>query len=260
MTTPAFTRAERFEVGCALDRLGSPNGDYTRHFRQSSTPNKGEAVFATEYIRPGTLILSEEPAFYLSSIGNTMTQANINRLQQEANNVPFRALYCPPVDPARPKPDIVRQFEANNFQMSPMKLRNCRQGIFIQAARFNHSCLPNAHFAWNLKLGRLTIHAIDHIKQDDEIVVKYRSEDSFTVAAERDIDLQRIYGFRCDCRACRAGFSYTMASDQRRIQMEDLEDNIIAPGSRAAKLKEILKLRGLLEEEFLYPQLARVYE
>ena len=55
---------------------------------------------------------------------------------------------------------------------------NCMQagagaGIFPLAARFNHSCRPNANFAWNANIERQTIHIIHAVKKDEEITFSY---------------------------------------------------------------------------------------
>lgn len=46
-------------------------------------------------------------------------------------------------------------------------------GIFPHAARFNHSCRPNASFNWNANIERQTIHIIHAIKKDEEITISY---------------------------------------------------------------------------------------
>ena len=43
--------------------------------------------------------------------------------------------------------------------------------VFVDISRFNHSCVPNAHVAWNTRLGMQTIHAVTEIPAEEEIVV-----------------------------------------------------------------------------------------
>lgn len=38
-------------------------------------------------------------------------------------------------------------------------------GLFLDAARFNHSCRPNGQKTWNANIGRPTVHAVRDIEQ-----------------------------------------------------------------------------------------------
>ena len=71
--------------------------------------------------------------------------------------------------------------------------------MFPHAARFNHSCNPNACFSWNSAIGKETIHSMRDIKAGEEITISY-------VDMEHDKRLRawelRHYGFVCDCAAC----------------------------------------------------------
>ena len=51
--------------------------------------------------------------------------------------------------------------------------------VFADNCRLNHSCLPNAHLAWNARLGRQTLHALRDIELGEEVTV------SCTVAGSR---------------------------------------------------------------------------
>jgi hypothetical protein len=45
----------------------------------------------------------------------------------------------------------------------------CGQGaaVFEVAARFNHSCVPNAHFAWSEEHGLETVFAVNDICENE---------------------------------------------------------------------------------------------
>lgn len=71
--------------------------------------------------------------------------------------------------------------------------------VFPNAARFNHSCVPNACFAWNEAIGRETVHVMRDVGVGEEVVISY-------VDAEHGKRLRawelRHYGFVCGCAAC----------------------------------------------------------
>jgi hypothetical protein len=72
-------------------------------------------------------------------------------------------------------------------------------GIFPNAARFNHSCHPNASFNWNASIQRETIHIIHDVKAGDQITISYC--DMTHEKTLRAWELKH-YGFSCDCPAC----------------------------------------------------------
>ena len=43
--------------------------------------------------------------------------------------------------------------------------------VFQYNCRLNHSCLANAHLAWNRQLGRQTLHALREIEPGEELTV-----------------------------------------------------------------------------------------
>ena len=79
--------------------------------------------------------------------------------------------------------------------------------MFLEAARINHSCLPNAHAAWNVSLGMLTVYATKIIDLNEEITINYcqyykKEEAKFALAADREPELQKTWNFVCNCEAC----------------------------------------------------------
>ena len=71
--------------------------------------------------------------------------------------------------------------------------------VFPNAARFNHSCVPNACFTWNEGIEGETIHTMREVKKGEEITLCYvdMEHDKRTRAWEL-----KHYGFVCGCEAC----------------------------------------------------------
>ena len=142
-----------------------------------------------------------------------------------------------------------------------------KQGIFPRSSWLNHSCVPNAHFAWNYKTKRLTVHAIVDISKGEEIFIDYRNHDYLDARDERRQALSDDYNFNCACPACTPNTEFGMASQERRRQMRDLKNyikqnkNPTVPDQKIQLLTNIKSFILLLQQEGLfYPQLADMYQ
>ena len=256
-------RRDQMELNMSLERLHIPNVSFKFIVRQ--IPGKGRGVFAAMAIPRGACLMAEEALFSVDDVQEPLSRYNKVTIKREASDHPqFRDL----VSTANPPSDESR-FETNNFQMG--KDRNGGQtcGIFFQASWFNHSCVPNAYFAWNPELnngqGLLTIYAIQDIDPHHEILVNYRTENSYKPMDARQAALNDRYGFVCDCAACQRqpGHQFGAKSDERRRRMQNLETqidhncNLKTPSGRQAKGQIINKLiDNLRQEGLIYPQLA----
>ena len=216
----------------------------------------------------GTPILSETELFSI------IERRNFKVPQAQANRPEFQALSCP-IDPATAE----ARFAANAFSMGKSKGKGRgkgrgkgarggeKQGIFPNASRFNHSCVPNAFFSWNEKSKALTIHAIIDIPSGQEIFLNYYSGDFLDTTIERQQELSNSYNFECACSACHSATDLGMASEARRDLMR-VYDDIIERNRDADVLddrKQLLAIiqafgRVLQEEVLLYPQLADNYD
>ena len=126
----------------------------------------------------------------------------------------FLDLHCPE------RPGWSRGFsiyEANCYEMGP---GTC---ICLDASRINHSCISNAHYAWNSNIERETVHAVKDISKDEEITISYCS--AFRTLDERKRELEP-YVFACSCPACQIDTSFGIQSQVRRQQMRDLGQQI----------------------------------
>ena len=158
-------------------------------FEVKVTGSKGVGVFATALLTPGTLILSEkvllriDKSYYMQSDIETAFAA----LSPDQQEIYLSLSSAHGQDPKRyprrihPSVDAVerqRIQEQHKARTAASKsvlsvfMTNaieCGRGaaVFATASRFNHSCVPNAFFAWNDKLGVETIYATKHIACDE---------------------------------------------------------------------------------------------
>ena len=127
------------------------------------------------------------------------------------------------------------------FQTNCMEM-GAGAAVFPHAARFNHSCNPNACFSWNSAIGKETIHSMRDIKAGEELTISY-------VDMEHDKRLRawelRHYGFVCGCPACgdeddESSFAYKSAENRLQIQELDRETRLL----RGLRLTEGAKQPG----------------
>ncbi|KAJ2724849.1 hypothetical protein GGI07_001702 [Coemansia sp. Benny D115] len=66
----------------------------------------------------------------------------------------------------------------------------------------NHSCLPNACFAYCGSTGEQVIKALEDINEGDEVTLSY--VDGLRPRSERQRTLEAVYFFKCQCSRCHA--------------------------------------------------------
>ena len=267
--TEAEEQRDLWELERSLERLCIPN--ISVGFKREQIPGKGDGIVATTNIQRGTPLTAETAIFSVDDVRDTLSPDNeraIRRHARAASNWQFRELVCtsdPPSDYSR--------FDTNNFKMGEDERGKRRCGIFIEASRFNHSCIPNAYFAWNPALnnsqGQLTIYAIQDIHAGERILISYRPKYCYKLRDACQAKLNKHYGFTCGCPAClrHPGHPFGAMSDGRRGRIRDLQIQIrdsrdlSTPDQREAKRDNINKLMDNLSQEgIVYPQLAEALD
>ena len=157
-----------------------------------------------------------------------------------------------------------RIFEANRIEMREgfvQPNQGCRDGLFLQASRFNRSWPHNAYMQWKAAIQMVTIYAVKAIPRDAEIFVNFVG-DVFSRSAERAIALGP-YGRLCLCNTC----TMRAESEDRWGKMARLNYSIanatlnryyrIAPRYYVADVEMLLE--GLDLEGLIYPGVAELY-
>lgn len=205
------------------------------------SPGEGLGCFSTTFIPAGTRLLVERPLFAVreprSNLAVTKAFSQLNLAQQNQ----YLALYAQdPINQGDAK--VVDIFNSNAWQTEG------RTSILPNCARFNHSCIPNASFAWNSRLSSATIHAVVDIPPNTQIHLSY--EKPYQSLEERRAKLAS-YGFVCSCPACG---SDAEASEIRRSRMVVLDARIRVGKRQQWKAdipKAALELLRLVKEEGL---------
>ena len=206
------------------------------------SPGEGLGCFSTTFIPPGTLILTEKPLFNVPEPRTNAAVITAFSHLSNAQQTQYLSLYA--VHPQKQdSARVVDIFNSNAWQTGS------RTSILPLAARFNHSCVPNASFAWNPRLCRITVYAIAAIPANTQIKLNY--ELPYQTASARREKLS-AYGFLCCCTACGCG---VVASDIRRARMTVLDGRIRVAARKQMWRPDIpraaLELVRLLKEEGL---------
>lgn len=201
-------------------------------FEVRQTADSGFGCFATRDIKRGERILAETPLVEctIPKDGNANLTAIIETLEPEARKA-FYAL-CQNEMYGTGAKSAVGIWKSNAYpQGSPMDAaRDLLHGIeppdragacYALACRFNHSCSPNAHCAWNRRLRKQTIHILTDVKAGTELCVNYLPELAMPTE-DRRRRLHTDFGFVCACAACAKPDDAREASDRRRERIGQL--------------------------------------
>lgn len=249
-----------------------------------STHDRGQALFSTRRIRPGTLIFTEEP---LISISKELEES------YAAIEAAFAALS------RRERKTYLCLFDAKKSRMSTVVsiyYSNCystesfvsssdantnanssENGSCIGAlsSRINHSCIPNVSFSFQAPSpkhprGQMRFYAIRAIAHGKELLSNY-DKSIFETAARRQQKYLLHYGFRCACEACVGPTEFWAKSDERRRAMRGAVAEVrglertwlkavrvnggaagaVGQGAGEEAVAALLKLEGLLVKEGL---------
>lgn len=235
--------------------------------------NKGYGVFATQFLKRGTRILADDPLLIVPI--EEYLEADIkevfDELTLEQQRLYFSLHSAHGQDPAKwpskihpsvPERERSRILEQHNARLGKepslvsIFQTNCMEvedgaGIFPNAARFNHSCNPNAVFSWNEGIRKEVIHATRDIAEGEEITLSYCN-----ITYDKDERTWQLkhYGFKCDCEACTGDISdinsFASKSADRRWQLRELEEDFV--GKRGSHLERGMETEGFVEKLLQY--------
>jgi hypothetical protein len=215
-------------------------------FEIKDIPGKGKGLVARFNISRGTRILCEEPLLItqpkpheelellLAAKLKAMSRASQRQFLSLHNNFPGKY----------PFSGIVKT------NALPCGSGSVVGGVYPTVCLINHSCIPNAHNNWNKSKEHETIHAIRPIKSGEEITISY---DHGGPSSVRQRFLKESFGFTCTCSGCTLTPSSLQESDNRRTQIQSLDEAIGDPFRMMSRPQESLQdccsLLRVLEQE-----------
>ncbi|WYZ34280.1 hypothetical protein EsH8_I_000556 [Colletotrichum jinshuiense] len=128
-------------------------------------------------------------------------------------------------------------------------------GNFPEVSRYNHDCRPNMAFRIGDDLQHRTT-VVRPVKPGEELTISYL--DQLGVRSVRQHRAKRAWGFECGCSQCSLPKKLAAASDQRLLEIDELERRLSDFGARvtSATVERYLKL---YKEERLESKLAGAY-
>lgn len=193
-----------------------------------SLPGRGVGVVATRFIPSGSIILQEDAIMTLPGPPATATPALLFglvegyiRCKSEVRQrlLSLHACPCPGLKDgirklfagARPPARTQLTEEEINFVYRLYSIFTTNTfddttpshcSLFLEASRFNHSCLPNCDYG-HISKGRhptITIRTVRDIQPDEELTLTYLI--NHEPRDKRRADTKRSWGFECNCPAC----------------------------------------------------------
>lgn len=187
-------------------------------FEKRDTPDKGVGLFALRKIPIGTRIICEEALLKIPCNDVGLTLEAYSRLPRKKKNI-YDNLYAYAPKNLDFKKEILLTigniddeevlaghvkvmsiFAANDFVLADQ----IGVGVFANASRINHSCVPNVHFTNNGQLiNKETVHTARDIEKGEELLATYIGPQACYQRTElRQKHLSKHYGFECKCPAC----------------------------------------------------------
>lgn len=216
----------------------------------TSLPGKGQGLVAVQDIPKGMRILSDKPLFRTERFGSahpadleTTIASKVNLLSQDDRRG-FLSLYNNASHSSYPLSGIVKT------NALPLGTNASEGGLFPEASRINHACVPNCQHTWNDNIGEETIHAVRPISKGEEITISYADIGTFE---NRRRHLKKSFGFDCTCELCSLPEIARGISDRRQTEIKRL-DELLGDGSRLLSnpercLEDVHTLLTLLEAE-----------
>ncbi|KZP15840.1 SET domain-containing protein [Athelia psychrophila] len=221
-------------------------------------PGKGMGVLATRSIKYGELILSESPLFTQS---HTVAASTIQAALAPKSDADKRK-YLELSNCHAEMPPLHGIYETNAFPCGATDTGNAvaKGGIFLEGSRFNSSCRQNVNNCWNARKEVIEFRAVRDIEEGEELCVTY-AEDCKTREVRRKT-LRQKFHFECQCPVCALSGADLKASDERRVMIGKLEDEIGQcvgrPAEGMKKIKQAVRLAR--EEGLVLPVLGFSYD
>ncbi|KAH9936035.1 SET domain-containing protein [Amylocystis lapponica] len=217
-------------------------------FRLADIPGKGKGLLATRPFRRGALLFSEAPLFTQppAPTNSSILAALAARTRDEQRDFFLLANAHRRAKSVLPALGV---FETNALPCgADADAGPAARGLFLAAARLNHSCAPNVAHAWDAPARALRLRALAPVPAGAELCLNYA--DVLGTRAERRAAL----GFECRCAVCALEGAAQAESDARRAAVRRLFDEVgrCANEPTLGMRKVAIALRLLREEGLVH--------
>lgn len=220
---------------------------------------KGIEMVAARDLKAGDLVLKESPLFVIEASENPLATLAAIELAYGA----LSETDCQRFDSLRvatPKKILDRKlaiFESNAF---PTDSKPDKEGLFVDGSRFRHSCRPNCSNVWDGEEGAAWMNiAMEDISAGAQLTIGHST--LLAPKARRQATSQEALGFACTCEACALSPEEVVASDFRRVFIQELDEMVTGLQACFIPLKTIGHAKvalGFLEMEGLHLRKAEL--
>lgn len=220
----------------------SPSWVGVDKFAITSIPCKGLGMVALVEIPRGTLIIRERPLF-LQHVAPDRTLEpkladNMSKLSS-ADQRRFLSLYNGFAELG----PLLGTFLTNKVECTHM---SSLYGVYPTVSRINHCCQPNSHYSWDGGKVSQAVYAMQPLRPGDEVTITYGRGGIFS---DQQTFLRVRHGFCCDCRRCSLSEAELTKSDDRRVLLQRLDDDLgdcyctkNTPGESLSVIRTLLRL------------------
>lgn len=268
-----ITTASSVEKLKAMEwRLGGPDTSGIPDpppYEVRDIPGRGKILVATEPIKRGTKLLSNEPVMVVQRgfLNETFAEKREALLKIAVKLLPAetqKRIYAQ-LDPANGIPALKDVVERRPFEVNLGLVWVGEDGYegekhlvnFPDAATLPHHCRPNAAFHVD---GNLVQHvsAARKIQPGEEISISYFNP--FLSTPDRQANTEKWFGKACTCDACTKGgdLDQILASDARLQEIRTIESRLRDFGSKITT-GTLARLVELYQEENLESRMAEMY-
>ncbi|CAE7244030.1 set5, partial [Symbiodinium necroappetens] len=221
-------------------------------FEICSLEGKGKGVVAKRRLQQGELILQEPPLLILTrdelgKFADADIEERLATLSTE-DQESFWELFDAQIIKGEGRGSAKSRVLTNSYPVEDEAGQEA-VAVFNTIARFNHSCVPNAHNSWDAETGAETIYVTRDIEAGQEICTTYL--DLIARREDRQAELSKRLKFMCTCQACSLNGQLLEESDGKRTRLHSLWEQLEAfPSGSADGLEEIVsEMIKLIDEE-----------
>lgn len=245
---------ETDERGIDANRPVTQSKSEPAMYEMRDAPGKGKGLFATKNIARGSRITAESPLFLLADKGVTEIPIAVASLSSTQQKTLFELSNGWPMENILELTEWMKHLQSYDARrkvelkgMSPRRqaiaiaivetnahTTGAGSGLFPEASRINHSCIPNVYHSWNTALEKLSIHAIRDIEAGEELLTTYIP---LLLARQQRHDEQHLghYGFQCRCQACDLSAAFWTQSQERRQWLALCDQQVSCAGDLPLK-------------------------
>ncbi|KAK8112565.1 hypothetical protein PG984_013091 [Apiospora sp. TS-2023a] len=213
-------------------------------------PDRGYGVIAIQDIPQGTIVLEDEAIIGIDekSTISRPAQAAIKKQYEALSDEKrkgFDSLHCfisdaeraqvtklawDIMDDARIRNNYLRDYErARTFSTNCFDVASSytQAALFLQASRFNHSCLPSCDYDVRLpyngggvQKARWMAYALRDIPKGEEVTIAYNYTSELRESRQRQ--LLDTWGFTCTCEVCDLSEANKGRADEHDAHLRDL--------------------------------------